>query len=178
MPGMSLTTLFRFFLGLTLALTAVLGLLDLGLRNAVSPQGIVSFEFCGYAGNCEAILAAWGERGRALAMLVQGLDYLYLFAYSGFGCTTLLLLARRVPPALQRFTAGLGGFALLAGVADAFENLALIRLLMGDTALETGMLAGHFASAKFAIVGLSLTWTLACWVGFVLIRRRPAMPTA
>ncbi|HEY0917493.1 MAG TPA: hypothetical protein VGE22_21605 [Solimonas sp.] len=171
MPGVSLAALFRFCLGLTLALTAVLGLLDLGLRNTVSPQGIVSFEFCGYAGNCEAILAAWGERGRALAMLVQGLDYLYLFAYSGFGCTALLLLARRVPPVLQRFTAGLGWFALLAGAADAIENLALIRLLMGDTALETARLAGHFASAKFAIVGLSLAWMLACWLCFVVVRR-------
>lgn len=178
MAGVSLATLFRFFLGLTLALTAVLGLLDLGLRNAVSPQGIVSFEFCGYAGNCEAILAAWGERGRALAMLVQGLDYLYLLAYSGFGCTALLLLAQRVPPALQRFTTRLAWFALLAGVADALENAALIRLLMGDTAVETGKLAGHFASAKFAIVGLSLAWMLGCWVGFVLVRRRPALPAA
>ena len=171
MPAVSLAALFRVFLALTLALTAVLGLLDLGLRNAVSPQGIVSFEFCGYAENCDAILAAWGERRRALAMFVQGLDYLYLLAYSGFGCTALLLLARRVPPALQRFTATLGWVALLAGVADACENAALVRVLMGDNSAETARLAGHFASAKFAIVGVTLAWMLGCWLRFVVMRR-------
>ncbi|PPE75539.1 hypothetical protein C3942_01200 [Solimonas fluminis] len=173
MPGLSLTALFRGFLALTLVLTAALGLLDRGLRNAVSPQGIVSFEFCGYAANCEAILAAWGEGGRALAMFVQGLDYLYLLAYSGLGCTALLLLARRVPPALRRLTAGLGWCALLAGAADACENAALVRVLLGDGTPETARLAGHFASAKFAIVGLTLAWILACWLRFVVIRRPP-----
>jgi hypothetical protein len=174
MPGLTLPALFRCFLGLALALTAVLGLLDLGLRNAAAPLGIVSLEFCGYTSSCEAVMASWGERGRALAMFVQGLDYFYLFAYSGFTCTALLLLSQRVPAALRRFTSGLGWCSPLAGVADAFENAALIRVLLGDGGLETARIAGHFASAKFLAVTAALAWILYCWLWFVLLRRRPA----
>ncbi|AXQ30086.1 hypothetical protein D0B54_16025 [Solimonas sp. K1W22B-7] len=176
MPRVSLPALFRFFLVLTLALTVLLGVVDLGLRNAVTPNGIVSFEFCGYAQNCEAALAAWGEHGRALAMLSMGLDYFYLFAYSGFGCTALLLLARRVPAGLVRFTAALAWIAPLAAVADACENSGLIQVLLGNPAEHWGRIAGHFASVKFAIVGVSALWILFCWLGFVVMGRGTARP--
>ncbi len=174
MPTVSLPMLFRFFLALTLALTMLLGVVDLGLRNAVTPHGIVSFEFCGYFQNCEAALTAWGEHGRALAMLSMGLDYFYLFAYSGFGCTALLLLARRVPAGLARFTGMLAWIAPLAGVADACENSALIQVLLGGHNEHWGATAVPFASVKFAIVGMSTLWMLFCWLGFVVLRRNQA----
>ncbi len=172
MPAMTLPSLFRAFLWLMLVTGAALVWMDLGLRNEVTPQGIVSFEFCGYAGNCAEAMAAWGEPGRLLMMLSLGLDYLFLFAYCGFGCTALLLLARRVPAALQGFTGLLARITPLAGVADACENAALVKVLMADGGLEAGRMAGHFASAKFAIVGVAVLWMLGCWV-YVLLRKNP-----
>ena len=169
---MTLNSLFRAFLWLMLATGAALVWMDLGLRNEVTPQGIVSFEFCGYAGNCAEAMAAWGESGRLLMMLSLGLDYLFLFAYCGFGCTGLLLLARRVPSALQGFTGLLARISPLAGVADACENAALVKVLMADGGLEAGRIAGHFASLKFLIVGVAAVWMLVCWVVYVLLARK------
>lgn len=175
MPDTTLRSLFRTFLWLTLVTGAALVWMDMGLRNEVTPQGIVSFEFCGYAGNCAEAMAAWGESGRLLMMLSLGLDYLFLFAYCGFGCCGLLLLARRVPAGLQGFTGLLARISPLAGVADACENAMLVKVLMADGGLEAGRIAGHFASLKFAIVGVAALWMLFCWLRYVVLAPKAAM---
>jgi len=52
---------------LMLATLGALIAIDLHLRNAVSPQGIVSFELCAYTGSCRAIVEAWGPVGQVWA---------------------------------------------------------------------------------------------------------------
>lgn len=172
MPGPSLKTLFLCFLALSVLGSLALGAIDLGLRNAVTPQGIISFEFCGFAGNCDAALVAWGEAGRMRAMLSMGLDYLYLIAYPGMICTGLLLLAPQLSPGLQGITRLAGGLAPLAGLADACENYALIRILLDGADTGQGQVAGVFAAIKFAIFGATAAWLL---LGALVLRplRRP-----
>jgi hypothetical protein len=60
-------TLCRISLVLTLATLGALIAIDLHLRKPVSPQGIVSFELCAYAGLCRAIVEAWGPVGQLVA---------------------------------------------------------------------------------------------------------------
>ena len=79
------------WLSLMLALVTLgaLALIDLHLRNAVSPQGIVSFELCAYTGSCRAIVEAWGPSGQVWAALSLGLDYLFMLSTrprSSSGC--------------------------------------------------------------------------------------------
>src|SRR5688572_26500813 len=107
MQSLSLKTVFRAFLLLSILGTIALAIINAGITNAVVPQGIVSFEFCGYTGSCAAALESWGEPGRNLTMLSLGLDYLYLLSYPGLIWSGLLLLAGRVPMRLQAATRGL-----------------------------------------------------------------------
>ncbi len=66
--------------GLVVAVATLvaLGVIDLQLRNAVSLQGVVSFELCAYSGSCRAIVEAWGPMGQIWAGLSLGLDYLFM----------------------------------------------------------------------------------------------------
>jgi hypothetical protein len=117
-----LKKLFWSFLTISTLALINLGAVDLGLRNLVTPNGIISFELCTYNASCDAALTAWGDKGQALAMLSLGLDYLYLCTYPGYMCTGLLLVAPHVPAALKKITVAAAWLSLLACVADAIEN--------------------------------------------------------
>lgn len=156
-------------MGSTLVLTAVLGRLDVQLRTPPAPYGIVSFELAGSIGRAAAILDSWNTTARLHAALIQGIDYLYLLAYS----TTLAALcswaSRRRDGAWRAL-----GTALLwgqwgAACCDAVENFALIRLLLGSVWEGWPKIAFVFAAAKFALVASANVYAL---VGVFL--RRPA----
>ena len=168
---LSFKTLFRILLVLIVPTLLALGAIDQPLRVPGNPHGIVSFEFCGWTGSCEATLQAWGEHGRQWAMLSLGLDYLFMLEYTGLVWLGLQLLAQRVAqPAVQQppnrllgVLRGSAVLALLAGVFDAAENLCLIGVVhSGQGAPLAGWAAG-FASVKFVMIGVALIVLLVGW---------------
>ncbi|HSW11619.1 MAG TPA: hypothetical protein VLI06_02195 [Solimonas sp.] len=167
-PSPSLKAVFRGFLLLSILGTIVLAIINAGITNAAVPQGIVSFEFCGFTGTCAAALDSWGEPGRNLTMLSLGLDYLYLLSYSGLIWSGLLLLAGRLPQRWQAGTRGLAWIAPLAGLCDAIENYALIRIVIDGPGETAGLIAGVFASIKFGIVAITLGWLLFASLAWAL----------
>ncbi|MCS7283424.1 MAG: hypothetical protein NZ769_08815 [Anaerolineae bacterium] len=153
----------------TFAVTSILALLtlvslqvlDIPLRTAAAPSGIISFQFARDLDGARRILASWGPQARVYAGLSLGLDYLFMVAYAGalgLGC---VLVARR----LGRWSGGLAavGVALswgqwLAALLDAVENYALIRLLLGSERTLWPALAYGCALPKFLIVGAGILY--------------------
>lgn len=152
--------LFWALLALQVPTLVALAVIDQGLKNPVTPGGIISFEFCGYTGSCETALSAWGAQGQALATLSLGLDYLFLLLYAGFICVGLLRVVPHVPAALKRMTTYVAWLALGAGLADACENYALIRVVLDQSGEAFGVIGSRLATLKFLILGISLPWLL------------------
>ncbi len=167
MPTPSLKTLFRILLVLVVPTLLALGLIDQQLVVAGNPHGIVSFEFCGWAGSCEATLAAWGEQGRQWAMLSLGLDYLFMLEYGGLVCLGLLMAEQRLVqsavPGPARVARVFASIALLAGGFDAAENLCLIGVVHSGQGAALAHGAALFASIKFVLIAVALIALAAVW---------------
>ncbi len=143
---------------LTLAVAVPLLWLDAGLRSASAPHGIVSFELAGARG-AAAVLAGWTSAQRLDAALVQGLDMLFLLAYSTALACGALLLGRR--QAARAWVGAAGRWAAWAAsgaaLADVIENVALIQQLRAGAADPARAdLAAGAAWVKFALLALVL----------------------
>jgi len=156
-----------------LATLAALVLIDLHLRNDISPQGIVSFEVCAYSGCCQAIVEAWGPGGRIWAGLSLGLDYLFMLLYAAAIFLALRVAAAGLPERLADVTRLVAWSAWGAAVMDAFENFALAQILVSSEVMSHAWPAAIAATVKFAILGLTLTWLVALWVYRGVVRRPP-----
>jgi hypothetical protein len=158
----------RAWLSLMLALVTLgaLALIDLHLRNAVSPQGIVLFEVCAYTGSCRAIVEAWGPVGQVWAALSLGVDYLFMFLYSVTLFLALLLVVVHVPERLKKFTLGAALAVWVAGAADAAENYCLTQMLVNPAADGYVWPAAVFATIKFVVLGVTMGWWILMTVRF------------
>lgn len=163
----SLGPLFRSSLVLSLIVMAVLGTIDAGLRCPTAPLGIVSFEIVGASG-VEALLAGWTEAQHRDAILVQGIDYLFLCAYSTALASGALLLGRRAMAGRPRLAALArpAAWALtLSGICDAIENTPMTMMLRSGEASATGAtISLVFASAKFVLLVLGIAYVLTMLV--------------
>jgi hypothetical protein len=161
--GASLSPIFRLSLALTLAEMVVLGRLDSALKSDVAPLGIISFELAG--ARAPAVLASFSEAARRDALLLQGLDYLYLLLYSTAIGSAALLLGRRLStawPRLAAFARPVAWMLTAAAVFDAIENVPLILMLRSGSADPSGASISQLSAiAKFALVAIGLVYLLA-----------------
>jgi hypothetical protein len=153
---MTTKQLFFGFLALSVVTMLALAMIDMHLQVASAPMGIVSFEFCGFTGACAEILSEWGARGQAWVMLSLGLDYLFLVAYAGGLCAGLLWVSDGMGGPARSIARLAAAAALLAGVADAVENAALIRVLVGPELGPYAWVAAYSAVIKFTLVSVAL----------------------
>ncbi|MFK8016415.1 MAG: hypothetical protein AB8G17_13365 [Gammaproteobacteria bacterium] len=149
---------------------AALIAIDVQLRNAATPHGIVSFELCTFASSCDRALDQWGAKGQALAMLSLGLDYLFLILYPGLIFIVLRLLAVHLPPNLRGPTALAAWSCPVIALADAAENFALIQVIVRQSGDFYGFVGGVFAVIKFVCLGLALTWLAIVFIKYLLNR--------
>jgi len=153
-------------LGLTLLLMAALQWLDAPLKTAAAPAGIVSFELAGTLPAAETILQSWDAHARLYAGVSLGLDYLFMPLYAtaiGLGC---VLAARGLHLASGAYKLGrlLAWGMLLAALADALENLALLRLLLAAEAMGPWPAVARLAALlKFALLAVGLLGAVALW---------------
>ncbi len=154
-----------FILVLVLTLVVGVSLQALGspLKTSAAPAGIVSFEFAGTLDLAREIMDSWGTQGQVFAGLNLGLDYLFLVSYAtciGLGC---VLLARSVA-GRSRFLHSIGMILAWgqvgAGLLDALENYALIRVLLGSARAYWPAVARWCAIPKFLLVALGLIFIL------------------
>jgi hypothetical protein len=146
------------------AMMFVLVSLDASLRTPLSPHGIVSFELVGEPTAAARILDAWGSDGRASAALSLRFDFLYLASYAP-GLALLCAAAsdhqRAARSRLAAVGAALAWGQLAAGIFDAIENLALLRVLATTPPGGWPALAAAFAWLKFALVAAGLLYLVS-----------------
>ncbi len=159
----ALVPLFRASLVLSLLVMGVLATLDAGLRCPSAPLGIVSFEIAGATG-AGPMLAGWTEAQRRDAILVQGLDYLFLVVYSTALASGALLLGRRHAagrPRLSGLAPAAAWACTVSGICDAVENTPMtIMLRAGQPDPVGATISLVFASAKFVLLVLGIGYVL------------------
>ena len=128
----------RFRTGfLLLTLATVLCTLWMGWFGAVlttdaAPEGIVSFELARTQAQSAAILASWDEYARGAALLLQGVDFLYLILYPAWFALAAAALAGSLGGGLGHIGKLVAAAVLFAIPLDAVENYALnMQLLHG-----------------------------------------------
>ena len=157
-------------LAVTLAVMGILQVSGAPLKTKEAPGGIVTYELAGEMAKTQAILASWDANARVHAGFNLGFDFLFLIAYPfsiGLGCA---LVAGGFG---SGFLAGIGVLLAwllpLAGLLDAIENYALIRLLLGSQETTLPALAKWCAIPKFAVVIAGIVYVLgggaALWLG-------------
>ena len=146
--------LFWIMAGLTLIISR---LMRGPLRTSVAPWGIVSFELAGSPAKARTILASWDAQARQHALFSVRLDFLFIIAYStllSLACVWVAerLRARNGSSRLVRIGWSLAWLQWLAGLFDAVENIALLRMLGGAVAQPWPRIAQVCAVIKFALL--------------------------
>jgi len=143
---------------------------DIPLKNDICENGIISFELAKDLSVSKDIMDSWNERSKMSASFSMGLDFLFLLVYSSF----IGLLIFRILNKLRKgqFFYKLGKILIyaifLAALFDVIENIALIKLLLGDHNQIWPSMAYYFAVIKFSIVLLCVIYLIIGWIGLLL----------
>lgn len=160
--SLSLHALRRAALIATLVVFVPLSALDAGLHTSAAPNGIVSFELAG--DGAPAILQSWGEAQRRDALLLQGLDYLFLLVYAALlACAALERGKSSNNARIVALAPLVAWLAVLAGIADAIENVPLILMLRSGPSSLGATVALVFASLKFALISIVVAYLAVGW---------------
>ncbi|HRJ44190.1 MAG: hypothetical protein KJZ86_14695 [Caldilineaceae bacterium] len=162
---------------ISLLLTAVVAwLMAAPLTTEHAPFGIVSLELARYPEVAQRVIGSWSADQQAQAAAGVGWDFVWLLCYS----TSLSLACVWAAEKLGRFDFALKiGYFLawlcwLAALLDGVENIALLRMLGGDTGPPWPALSYWAALVKFDIVILGFLYVLAgaaMWLVLGLSRR-------
>ena len=160
----------------TLVLAIVLTVLDARMRDAGGP-GIVGFEFAWDEDGASRILADWGDEGEDAARLSLWLDFLYLIAYAAFLTLAVGGVRERARELGLTRIASVGAaviaFPAAAAALDALEDVCLLIALDGGGGDTAPLLAGVFASIKFALAAAAILYIV---IGLVAARRAQGQP--
>jgi hypothetical protein len=157
---------------LFVTLTVWLYQLDRALHTEAAPQGIVSFELARTGDKSRAILASWSPQAREAAMLLQGLDYLYLVVYPVWLSLLGLSLSERLGGTWQKIGLWVSMAVLLCAPLDAIENHALIVQIMRGPSDDLAARAWLCATMKFTL--LFAVWAYLATAGAAALARRLA----
>jgi hypothetical protein len=140
--------------------------------------GIVPFELAEDGREARRILAMWGPSGRKAARTSLLVDYVFLVLYSALLALACLYLGGHADDRHVGWLATAGVLvawaALAAGLLDAVENTALLRVLhAGQPANATVSVAHWAARVKFVLVSLCVLYLL---IGIGLLALAPANP--
>jgi hypothetical protein len=129
--------------------------------------GIVAFELARTSGRAHQITSEWGSRGRSAAGLSLIFDYGFLIFYGLLLAATCTAVAKRAQAQTRVSLARLGRLlaiaALVAALADAFENAALLFVSSGHTSQPFPGIAFGFAALKFTLLAPVLVYALLGW---------------
>ena len=132
--------------------------LDSEIQNNETAQGIISFELAKDLSKSEAILNAWNMESKTAAGMSLGFDFLFLLVYSLFISILIDTLNERLWKHTKIYTIGviLIWCMFLAALFDMIENVALIKLLLGDLQQKWSSIAYYFAISKFSLLFIGI----------------------
>jgi len=162
--------LFYSLLVLLIVCIATMRYFDAPLKNEVTPNGIVSFELAKELPVSKAILNSWNEQAKSTAGLSLGFDFLFLLVYASFIALLIFRVNDRVWKGRSFYKVGrFMIYAIFIGaIFDIIENIALIKLLVGDFKQTWSTVAYYFAILKFAVLLLCVFYLLISWTGLLL----------
>jgi len=145
----------------------ILGLAALPSLKTISDHGtgVIELELMRTTGKAQEVLGDYGTDGRSAARTSLWLDYPYLVSYALFlalACVAISERARRL--GRRRWAAvgiALAWAGLLAGVFDAVENAALLRVLAGHPEQPYPAVAYFCAVPKFVLSAAALLYAVA-----------------
>jgi len=159
-----------------LALFAVELLYDGRMQDAGS-FGIIDFELAFTSGKAQEIMQAWGSAGHDAAVASLWFDFLYLIAYGLFLCLAVRAvgdgLRARGRAALAAPAAAISLLPLIGAASDAVEDVFLLLVLGGHVSSAGPVIAGSFATLKFACMAVVVVYLLV-GLGTMALTRRSA----
>jgi len=157
----------------------VIKILDTPLKNEVCKNGITSFELAKDLDQTVKILDSWDTKAKISMSLSLGFDFLFLLIYSSF----IALLIYNINESLwkkksfYRFGNLLIVLIFVAAFFDVIENIALMKLLLGDLKQIWSSIAYYSAFIKFTIVLICIIYLLINWVLLIFSKKsKEALP--
>jgi len=166
--------LFLTLLFLLIANIVTIRYFDAPLKNQICESGITSFELAKDLDISIEILNSWDASAKIAMALSLGFDFLFLLVYSSF----IALLIYRVNFKLWKehsfyLVGKLLIYAIfLAAFFDVIENIALIKLMLGDLSQIWSSISYYFAVVKFGIVLICIIYLLLSWIGLLVRKLR------
>lgn len=164
-PARSRKHFFLAAFSATLVLWLALLMLDKGLQGERGPLGgIVALQLAGSLDAVGQLLALWGGSGKVLAAFQLGIDYLFIVLYTtaiALGCAVVLSDASQNFRFVRGLCTAIAWGVVVAGMLDALENAALIKLLVGPTNAALPLIATTFAALKFLLLAAAIIF-LVC----------------
>ncbi len=145
---------------------------DAPLKNEVCEYGIVSFELAKDLDKSVKILESWDTKAKLNAGLSLGFDFLFLLVYSSFIALLIFNINNRLwkNNPFYKFGNLLIILIFVAAFFDLVENMALIKLLLGDLKQIWSSVAYGFAVMKFLIILICIIYLLVNW--FLLLLKK------
>ena len=154
---LTFTLLYMLIIGII-----VMAYFDSKLITEVAPHGMFSFEQAGSPEKSKEIINSWSNMDRVFAGLSLGFDFLFLLVYTLF----ISLLTHKVNEQLwvgkpaYRIGSVLIWSMFITAIFDGVENVALIKLLIGNYNEYWSWVAYSFSLAKFILIGISLVYLI------------------
>ena len=134
--------------------------------------GVLELELMRTTQKAEQVLSEYGSDGRSAARTSLWLDYPYLVSYALFFSLACGAIADRALRLERERWAAIGGAlawgALAAGLFDALENAALLRVLADHPEQPYPAIAYFCALPKFVLSAAVLLYIV---LGLIVLRR-------
>jgi hypothetical protein len=134
--------------------------------------GIVPFELAGTDRCGREILAGWGPDGVAAARRSLHIDFPFLIGYSGLGALLAAASAAPVGDAAWGWLTPVGRAmtfaAILAGLLDVVENIALLRAIAGWQGSAGSLELPMRRARGAAVTKFRLVYLVGGWLGFIV----------
>lgn len=163
--------LFVLFLILLLLSIFVMRYLDSYLITTASPNGIVSFELAKDVKLSADMIEAWDAKAKTAAGISMGFDFLFLIIYASF--ISLLINGVNKKIFLKKNFSILEKVVFLPFLAaffDVVENIALVKLLLGDLQMKWSLIAYYAAVIKFGLLLIAIVYILIG--GVILVSKK------
>ncbi|WP_456420393.1 hypothetical protein [Lutibacter sp.] len=154
-----LTVILSIFI---VVLIFIMHYIDTKIQNGVTTNGIISFELAKDLSKSISILNSWNILSKISAGISLGVDFLFLIIYSLFISLIIHKLNEKLWKYKKMYTLGivLIWCMFLAAFFDIIENLALIKLLLGNLKQLWSSLSYYFAIVKFSLLAFGILYII------------------
>ena len=162
---------------ITLLTLVILTVINVPLKNDVSPLGIISFELANDLYRSISILSSWESDHKLYAAFSLGLDYFFIIFYSLFLSLSCFALSDKLELtywAIRMTNAGtfFGWLPIIAGTFDLIENYSLIRLLLGTHNETFSSMAQMFGLSKYILISFSIIYILVGLITLAYLQKK------